>query len=280
MADNDHLPQPPHPAANGGPDRPQPGAPRMESRRIPPHGDVSPRGDRVWPRPSMTAKVLVYGGTALGVAAATAAGVLAVRKVADLVSGNDALDRKAERAAEQAAEQARAQVYAAARAPRFAIPAAPAPDREEMRARARAKMREDAIARRRLREKTRMPPPSGGARAARAAQPPRRRGLLDEIESNARRMTRTIDDVVGSVGAAVAGFCRVAGQADSVMREFGGAADQLRSFFGGGHAPRDDARDDARNDARRPRAADEPFRRAPRRDDGDDAGNEPRPRRR
>lgn len=263
MADNDHLPQNTHIPADPGP-----GAARMDSRRIPPHGDVSPKGDRIWPRPSMTAKVLVYGGTALAAAAATAAGVLAVRKVADLVSGNEALDREADRAAERAAERARQQVYSAARggssghAPRFAI--MPDPEREEMRTRARSRMREDAAARNRLREQARAASEAPGkARPPRPAPP--RQGLLDEIESNARRVTRTIDDVVGAVGAAVAGFRSVAGQADGLMREFGGAADQLRSFFDRGHAG---------GDARKP-APGAPFRRTPDRGDGD-AQDDPR----
>ncbi|SEH70560.1 hypothetical protein [Paracoccus alkenifer] len=230
MADSDHLPHNTHIPAGGGQR-----APRLESRRIPPHGDVSPEGDRIWPQPSNTARLLVYGGTALGVAAATAAGVLAVRKIADLVSGNDALDREADRAAEQAAERARARVYAAAKsapsarataAPRFS--AMPEPAADELRARRR--MRQDAPTRRPPHEKPRAqggpPRPDPSPRTA------RKQGFLDEVESNAQRVTRTINEVAGAVGAAITGFRSVAAQADSIMREFGGAADQLRSFLG------------------------------------------------
>ena len=71
-------------------------------RRTLPHGDVTRDGAHAWPRPSMTSRVLVYGGAALAAAAVTAGTVLAVRKVADLVTGNDELDRDADRAAEQA----------------------------------------------------------------------------------------------------------------------------------------------------------------------------------
>ena len=246
MADSDHQPHDTHIPAGDGPR-----TPHLASRRIPPHGDVSPQGDRIWPQPSTSAKLLVYGGTALGVAAATAAGVLAVRKIADLVSGNDALDREAERAAEQAAERARARVYAAAKspaaspasaAPRFSIMSEP--DRDEIRARARSRMREDAPARRPQHEKAGAQ--NDRARASRPARPAQKQGFLDEVESNAQRVTRTINEVAGAVGAAVTGFRSVAGQADSIMREFGGAADQLRSFFSSkpagpsGHRPTGD----------------------------------------
>ena len=239
MADTDHLPQNTHiPADNGQ------HAPHLESRRIPPHGDVSPRGDRIWPRPSASAKLLIYGGTALGAAAATAAGILAVRKIADLVSGNDALDREAEHAAEQAAERARARVYAAAKSPaarpatatRFSIMSEP--DRGEFHTRARSRMREDAQTRRPQSEQ------AGAQDGPRVSRPQsaRKQGFLDEVESNAQRITRTINEVVGAVGAAVTGFRAVAGQADGILREFGGAADELRSFFSNNRAGPSDHR--------------------------------------
>ena len=58
-----------------------------ESRRIPPHGDVSPDGSRVWPRPSPTAKWLVWGGTALAAAAVTAGTVIVARQLLDAATG-------------------------------------------------------------------------------------------------------------------------------------------------------------------------------------------------
>lgn len=61
-------------------------APR--SRRIPPHGDVSPDGTRAWPQPSRAARWLVWGGTALAIAGATAGAVIAARKASDLL-GDD-----------------------------------------------------------------------------------------------------------------------------------------------------------------------------------------------
>lgn len=57
-----------------------------QSRHIPPHGDVSPDGKRIWPQPSRAARWLVWGGTALAVAGMTAGAVIAARKASDLLS--------------------------------------------------------------------------------------------------------------------------------------------------------------------------------------------------
>ena len=57
-----------------------------ESRRVPPHGPVSPDGSRAWPQPSQTSRLIVYGGVALAVAGLTAGTVLLGRKLA----GSDA----------------------------------------------------------------------------------------------------------------------------------------------------------------------------------------------
>ena len=78
MADTDHLPSNSYIPQGGGLGRPvdrrqetyQPSG--HASRPIPPHGDVSPDGRRVWPQPSMTSRVLVYGGMGIAAAAATA----------------------------------------------------------------------------------------------------------------------------------------------------------------------------------------------------------------
>lgn len=51
-----------------------------ESRPVPPHGPVSPDGRHVWPQPSQTARVVVYGGVVLGAAGLTAAAVLLGRR--------------------------------------------------------------------------------------------------------------------------------------------------------------------------------------------------------
>ncbi|MFO1163897.1 MAG: hypothetical protein U1E55_01710 [Paracoccus sp. (in: a-proteobacteria)] len=132
-----------------------------ESRRIPPHGDVSPDGRHVWPRPSATAKWLVWGGTALGVAALTAGTVIAARHVLGLSSGDENRPR------------ARGSV-----APRFADLSPE--EREAMRQRARA--RESLSA-----------PGCASARRGHAqcpaAGPRPRPGLLQEVEANTASMS-------------------------------------------------------------------------------------------
>lgn len=68
---------PPHGFRPSGPD---------ESRRIPPHGPVSPDGRHAWPQPSRASRLIVYGGVALAAAGLTAGAVLLGRKLA----GSDA----------------------------------------------------------------------------------------------------------------------------------------------------------------------------------------------
>ncbi|SMO57403.1 hypothetical protein [Paracoccus laeviglucosivorans] len=67
-----------------------------DHRRIPPHGDVSPDGSRVWPRPSASARWLVWGGTALAVAGATAGAVIAARHIAQALGDDDKPRRPAQ----------------------------------------------------------------------------------------------------------------------------------------------------------------------------------------
>lgn len=250
MADTDHLPSNSYIPESGGLGRPvdrsqetyQPSG--YASRPIPPHGDVSPDGDRVWPRPSMTSRVLVYGGAGIAAAAATAAAVLTVRKVADLVTGNDELDRDADRAA----DRARVQVYDEARG-RYAAPrmaAMPEREREAMRARARARMRQDDAERDRLRAdaRRRSDEDNGAGRrrdqesGSRRAKPRRPMiqpmGFLDDVEHTAQRLTRTVNEVVTGLSAAVTAFRSVASQAQDVMHQFGDTAHQVRSFLGTG----------------------------------------------
>ncbi|WP_199260882.1 hypothetical protein [Paracoccus binzhouensis] len=74
-----------------------------ESRRIPPHGDVSPDGTRPWPHPSRSARWLVWGGTALAAAALTAGTVIAARRVVELLS-EDTPPRRRETPAPHLAE--------------------------------------------------------------------------------------------------------------------------------------------------------------------------------
>ena len=146
---------------------------RHESRRVIPHGDVSPDGKRAWPRPSLTARLIVWGGTGIAVAAATAGTVLAMRHVADLVAGEPG----------------------------------PKPHRRK--------------------DPQPIPPRPQPVPRRKPPQP----HLMDEIEENTRRLTGTVDGVVGSLGSAVAGFRSVASQAASIAREFGDTAELVRGLL-------------------------------------------------
>ncbi|MDO5612862.1 MAG: hypothetical protein Q4G14_06410 [Paracoccus sp. (in: a-proteobacteria)] len=173
------------------------GAHRLESRRIPPSGEVSPDGDREWPQPGLTSQVVVYGGAAIMAAAATAGVVLAARKVAGLISGPDETDRY--------------------HRPRVAPGFADLDDdeREAIRRRVREQARADA------REVARM-----RAQASRDRFGPR--------PNAAQSLTQRADQVSGSLNglmAAFAGFRSVAAQAGGIMREFSDAAQVVRSFL-------------------------------------------------
>lgn len=263
MADTDHLPSNSYIPQSGGLGRPvdrrqeryQPSG--RAARRVPPHGDVSPDGSRVWPQPSMTSRVLVYGGAAVAAAAATAGAVLAVRKVADLVTGDDDLHRHAD----DEAERARARVYdegrnrptSGRRTPPHMV-AMREREREAMRARARARMREDEAERGRIRSDARHT--RDESRKSRRPRPGiQPMSFLDDVEHTAQRLTRTVNEVVTGLGAAVAAFRSVAAQAQGVMRDFHGAADQVRSFLDTNQGA--DAKPTPRRD---------PYRRPPRRD--------------
>lgn len=196
-----------------------------------PHGRVSPDGRRAWPEPSLTSRVLVWGGAAIAAAALTAGGILAVRKVADMVTGNDEIDRDADRAAEQARER----VWKAARGEHD-----PEPPRDHPRRRAeqpRERMRAPSSDR-----------PTGPRGPRRSSQPS---SFLGEIEQTAQRMTHGIQGVASALSSAVAGFRSVAGQAESVVREFTATADQIRSLLGSAGTP--PAKAKPRDDFRRPR---------------------------
>ncbi len=195
------------------------------SQVTPPHGRVTPDGKRAYPHPSLTARVLVWGGMAVAAAAVTAGSVLAVNKVVDLVAGDDEPDhdhRETHRAhshdAMHDAPRPRRSL-----APRFA----------DMTEAERAQMRR----RQRAREAD-MERHADAIRAqAKDHRPMRRRrkpqmGLLEEIETNARHISASAEGIMASLGAAIAGFRTVAGQAEGVIREFSHTADQVRGFLG------------------------------------------------
>lgn len=158
-------------------------------RRIPPHGDVSPDGSRIWPRPSRSSRVIIWGGTAIVAAAATAGAVLAIRHVADMISGQPAPDPQPSN-------------------PRSSLAAKPARAASEHRP---------------------QPKPQPAADSPRLKPKKPRRPLLEEIEDTNRRLTHSVDGVVATLGGAFASFCKVASQAETVMRTFQSSADLVRT---------------------------------------------------
>lgn len=192
-----------------------------------PHGDVSPDGTRVWPEPSLTSRVLVYGGAAIAAAAVTAGAVLAVRKVADLVTGDDELHRDADRAAEGARER----VYSAARRD-----GPTEREREAMRARARMRMQQD--------DSHGFGPRGDTAGPRRPDRPrPSRQGkstmsFMAEIEDTTQRLTRNLNSIIAAVGGAMSAFRAVADNAEGVVRDFSNTADQIRGFLNTGAGTR------------------------------------------
>ncbi|RCW79676.1 hypothetical protein [Paracoccus lutimaris] len=212
-----------------------------ESRRIPPQGDVSPDGRRVWPRPSPTAKWLVWGGTALAAAAVTAGTVIAARHLLDAVSGPKRRDGP-ERSM----------------APRFADLSPE--ERAAMRRRVRDRDAEDARHFASLRAEA-----EAGLSGAGAAQDrPRRRpaprpSLMEEVEANTAGLQNGLENVMQTLNTAVSGFRAVAGQTGSILREFDGAAEMIRGIFACKEAGAASNPRSARQDAPMPDLRDDPL---------------------
>jgi len=184
---------PPFAETSAGPEgcgpRPSPAGP-TESRRIPPHGDVSPDGSRPWPHPSRQAKWLVLGGTVLGAAALTAGTVLAARQLLGFAPGKRPVPPPVSAAGARTRPPAPPPADRAGNRPRFA----------------------------------------GAGRPPRPAPPPRQ-GLLQEVEANTASLTNGVENVMQALTAAMAGFRSVAGQAGSIMQEFGDAAAMMRGIL-------------------------------------------------
>lgn len=164
-----------------------------QMRRIPPHGDVSPDGRKVWPRPSKSAKWLVWGGTALTAAALTAGAVIAGRQVAQMLSDDK---------------------------PRPSLP--PARPQSAM---------QPAMPQRRPMAPPSTHWDRPGDQPPRRRKKPRPR-LIDDIQDNSATLNRSVDGVMRSLGSAISGFRTVAAQAGSIMREFSDAADLVRGVMG------------------------------------------------
>ncbi|WP_157115211.1 hypothetical protein [Paracoccus contaminans] len=215
------------------------------ARQVPPHVDAGGTG-AAGPEHSLTSRVLVYGGAAVGAAALTAAAIMGVRKIADLVTGDDEIEREAERAADRARDRVRKSGSRGGAVPRFAEMTER--EREAMRARARARAAGEDDLRARLRaealenrrpQSARPDHAAGQARIRPARGPaPQRRagagglGLLGDIEHTAQSLTRNLNGVVGAVGSAMTAFRSVAEQAEGIVRQFHDTAEGIRGFLG------------------------------------------------
>ena len=183
------------------------------SSKIPPSGRVSPDGIRAWPEPSLTSKVVVWGGVLLGVAGVTAGAVMAGRKLA----GTDS---------DEPAQPQRRVLHSNRRnvAPRFAD--LDEDERDDMRSRVRAQSRRDDRDAARLR-----------AEASRMRQKPRG-NFARELTETANGLSNSLTGVAGALSSAFQGFRGVATQATGIVAEFALAADQLRAVLNPDHTPR------------------------------------------
>ncbi|MFN3524567.1 MAG: hypothetical protein ACK4YU_00645 [Paracoccus sp. (in: a-proteobacteria)] len=173
---------------------------KMPSSRIVPSGKVSPDGRRIWPEPSLAAKVIVWGGIAAGVAGVTAAAAIAARKLA----GHD----------RPVPEVIVARPVAA---PRFA--AIDEEEREEIRRRVRAQARDDSRA-------------AAKVRAEASRKRSSRGNAARNLTATATDLSTGLNGVVQSVLGAFDAFQRVAGQTRGILGEFTAAADQIRAMTG------------------------------------------------
>lgn len=174
------------------------------SSRIPPSGRVSPDGRHAWPEPSMAAKVIVWGGVALGVAGLTAAATMTARRLA----GTD---------------QPHARKQGPIHAPRFAE--MDEDERDEVRRRVRIQALEDD------REAARL-------RAEAALKRQRRGNVAQDLTRTATELSASLNGVARSISEAFESFRGVSRQANSILADFVVAADQLKAILNASPGPR------------------------------------------
>ena len=242
MTNHDDIDPASRNAAPAGDDRrgEAPNSP-YESRRIPPSGDVSPDGQRIWPRPSLAAKVLVWGGTGIAAAALTAGTILAARRLGEIAGGGshhreDAPRPQSRAAAAPPVRTAPPASSPAHLAPRFADLADEA--RDAMIARSRHRELEDALAAAEMRAKAaeealRRARIEARSKARHRARP-KAQSLLSEVESNTRKIGSSAESTINSLGAALTGFRAVASQAGSIIGDFDNAARLIRGLLAQG----------------------------------------------
>lgn len=187
------------------------------ARRTIPSGRVSPDGKRAWPQPSLTSRIIVFGGMGIAAAAATAGAVLAVRAIVDAVAGDDDDDLEAAR---QRARARRHGQSSSAR-PSSSRPQRPSParfadmDYDSSRAeRERAERSRREAARRR----------NAGSHGSSGS-------VVESVNETVASVTSGVRDVLATVTAAIEGFRSVAAQAGDVMADFNKAADQVKSMI-------------------------------------------------
>lgn len=197
-----------HKTASPYPHRP------MRSSKVIPSGRLGPDG-KPWPEPSLTAKLLVWGGVAVGVAGATAAAVIATRKIADMISDDSGPRyQPVHHAPDVPLHDRRAPQTLA---PRFAE--LDEEEREEIRRRSRAQAREDSrlAARRRV-------------DASRRRHGPR--NVASGMTETATNLSAGLNGLAESLTSAFNGFRSVAAQASAIIGEFASTAEQLRGMMG------------------------------------------------
>lgn len=241
MTNHDDIDPASRNAAPAGDDRrgEAPNSP-YESRRIPPSGDVSPDGQRIWPRPSLAAKVLVWGGTGIAAAALTAGTILAARRLGEIAGGgshhHEDAPRPQSRAAAAPPVRTAPPASTAHLAPRFADLADEA--RDAMIARSRHRELEDALAAAEMRAKAaeealRRARIEARSKARHRARP-KAQSLLSEVENNTRKIGSSAESTINSLGAALTGFRAVASQAGSIIGDFDNAARLIRGLLAQG----------------------------------------------
>lgn len=199
--------------------RPSPHA----ARRTIPSGRVSPDGKRAWPQPSLTSRILVYGGMGIVAAAATAGAVLAVRAGVDAIAGDDE-----DRAVEAARQRARARRTGPAGASYRTTRAGFAHmDRDAARETERRRAEQQRAERDRA---ARMRREAARRRASRRS-PHGDGSVVESVNETVSSVTGGVRDVLATVTAAIEGFRSVASQASEVMADFNSAADQVKAMI-------------------------------------------------
>lgn len=210
----------------------------MRSSKIPPSAPMAPDGRRPWPRPSLTARIVVWGGLAAATAGAAAGAVLLGRKAAQVLGG----DRPAPRRADPSTRRDPATL-----APLFAE--LDDAERDEIRRLARQRARHD-LDRDLARERGR---PEAEARSP---------GLVEEVTQTAAELSGSLHSVAAAVDHAFGSFRNVASQASAILAEFGAVADQVRGDLRTSSGERDDNSEAGRG-AGRPCSATQPRRATP-----------------